>query len=77
MIGTDAPLDLGAGEADLAIRCARAAPPGLVAHEILRDAFWPVASPALLARGGPIRRPADLQRHTLIHSGRSGAGARC
>jgi LysR family glycine cleavage system transcriptional activator len=72
VIGTDAPLDLGAGEADLAIRYARAAPPGLVVHEILRDTFWPVASPALLAPGGLIRRPADLLRHTLIHAGWEG-----
>ncbi|MBL6458766.1 LysR family transcriptional regulator [Belnapia sp. T6] len=69
VIGTDAALDLHAGEADLTIRYARAAPPGLVAREILRDVFWPMASPALLARGTPIRRPADLLQHPLIHMG--------
>lgn len=67
LIGTDAALDLEAGEADLAIRYAHAPPRWLVAREILRDSFWPMASPALLARGRPIRTPADLLQHTLIH----------
>jgi LysR family glycine cleavage system transcriptional activator len=69
VIGTDASLDLRAGEADLAIRYARAAPPYLITREILRDTFWPMASPALLTCGRPIRRPADLLQHTLIHMG--------
>ena len=67
VIGTDAVLDLRAGDADLAIRYARAAPPDLAAHELFRDRFWPVCSSALLAAAGPITRPADLARHTLIH----------
>jgi LysR family glycine cleavage system transcriptional activator len=69
VIGTDAVVDLHAGGADLAIRYARAAPPGLAARELFRDAFWPMCSPAVLAAGGGVRRPADLLRHTLIHMG--------
>ncbi|WP_439579125.1 LysR substrate-binding domain-containing protein [Elioraea sp.] len=67
IIGTDAQLDLRAGEADLAIRYARTAPPGLVTREILRDRHWPICSPSLLPGGTPARRPSELLRLTLIH----------
>jgi len=67
VIGTDAVLDLHAGEADVAIRYAHSAPPDLVAHELFRDRFFPICSPSVLAAGSPVRRPADLARHTLIH----------
>jgi LysR family glycine cleavage system transcriptional activator len=66
IIGTDSVIDLRAGEADLAIRYQRNPPPGLVSHELFRDTFWPIASPAVL-RATPLTRPADLSRHTLIH----------
>jgi LysR family transcriptional regulator, glycine cleavage system transcriptional activator len=67
VIGTDAVVDLRAGEADVAIRYARAAPADLVAHEILRDTFWPMCNPALLGSGGPPARPSELVRHPLVH----------
>ena len=67
VIGTDAVLDLHADEADVAIRYAHSAPPDLVAHELFRDRFFPVCSPALLAAGKPIKHPIDLAQHTLIH----------
>ena len=60
VIGTDAVIDLAAGNADLAIRYAFAPPPGFTTTELLRDRFWPVASPTLLAAGNPICRPFDL-----------------
>jgi LysR family transcriptional regulator, glycine cleavage system transcriptional activator len=66
IIGTDAVIDLDADEADLAIRYQRHPPPDLAARELFRDTFWPVCSPALLA-AAPVRRAADLARHTLIH----------
>lgn len=66
VIGTDAVIDLQAGEADIAIRYQRCPPMGLVADELFRDRFWPVCSPALLT-AAPVRRAADLARHTLIH----------
>ncbi|MDR3097773.1 MAG: LysR family transcriptional regulator [Paraburkholderia sp.] len=68
IIGTDAVLDLDAGEADVAIRYAHVAPKGLVCKEIGRDAFYPVASPGLLGTGNA--RPIaamDLLRFPLIH----------
>jgi LysR family glycine cleavage system transcriptional activator len=67
VIGTDAVLDLQAGEADVAIRYARTMPVGIAGREIFRDTFFPVCSPALLANGRPIRRAADLFRYPLIH----------
>ncbi|KXU84476.1 LysR family transcriptional regulator [Paraburkholderia monticola] len=68
IIGTDAVLDLDAGEADVAIRYAHSAPKGLVSREIARDAFYPVASPGLLGTDNALPIAAlDLLRFPLIH----------
>jgi LysR family transcriptional regulator, glycine cleavage system transcriptional activator len=67
VIGTDAVLDLWAGEADIAIRYAHAAPPRVVAEELFRDTFWPVCSPQLFARAKRVKDPQGLVRHTLVH----------
>ncbi len=68
IIGTDAVLDLRAGNADVAIRYARRMPPDLAAQEIFRDTFFPVCSPELLAKGTRrIERAADLLNYPLIH----------
>lgn len=68
IIGTDAVLDLRAGEADIAIRYARRMPLDLTGKEIFRDTFFPVCSPELLARRGRrIERAADLLHYPLIH----------
>lgn len=67
VIGTDAVVDLHAGQADIAIRYARTAPPELLSQEIIRDTFWPMCSPSLLVSVGVPTRPADLLRLPLIH----------
>ncbi len=67
VIGTDAVMDLHAGDADVAIRYARTPPPHLLSREIMRDTFWPMCSPRLLLEGGVPARPADLLRLPLIH----------
>jgi LysR family glycine cleavage system transcriptional activator len=68
IIGTDAVLDLRAGNADVAIRYARRMPPDLAAQELFRDTFFPVCSPELLAKATRhIERAADLLHHPLIH----------
>ena len=68
VIGTDAVLDLRAGEADFAIRYARRSPSDIASEEIFRDTFFPVCSPALLAKTGrPIKRATDLLKYPLIH----------
>ena len=66
VIGTDAVLDLHAGDADLAIRYARTAPPNLIAQQLFRDRFLVVCSPVLLSPDKPIRTPADLKQYPLI-----------
>jgi LysR family glycine cleavage system transcriptional activator len=68
IIGTDAVLDLRAGEADIAIRYARRMPLELAGKEIFRDTFYPVCSPELLAREKRrIGRAVDLLQYPLIH----------
>jgi LysR family transcriptional regulator, glycine cleavage system transcriptional activator len=66
IIGTDAVLDVRAGDADVAIRYARRPPLDFVAQEVFRDAYVAVCSPLLLQRHGPIERAADLLRLPLI-----------
>ena len=70
VIGTDAVMDLAAGNADVAIRYVCEAVPGpeFAVSELLRDRFWPVASPKLLAGGKAIRRPSDLAEYPFIHA---------
>src|SRR3984893_11302960 len=65
VIGTDSVLDLHAGDADVAIRYARTSPTDGLAKEFLRDSFWPVCNPQLLASG--LKRAADLRGHVLVH----------
>jgi LysR family transcriptional regulator, glycine cleavage system transcriptional activator len=52
VIGTDAVVDLRAGEADVALRYAREMPRDGVALELTRDRFHVVAAPSLLGPGG-------------------------
>jgi hypothetical protein len=65
VIGTDSVLDLNVGDADIAIRYARNSPTDGVVGELLKDTFWPICSPQLLASG--LGKPADLRKHVLVH----------
>jgi LysR family transcriptional regulator, glycine cleavage system transcriptional activator len=68
IIGTDAVLDLRAGNADVAIRYTRSMPTDLAAQELFRDTFFPMCSPQLFAKGiRQIERAADLLHYPLIH----------
>lgn len=67
IIGTDAVMDVAAGQADLAIRYMGAPPAGLASSVLCRDRFWPICSPALLAGGPGIRAAGDLARYPLVH----------
>ncbi len=64
VIGTDSVLDLQAGDADVAIRYARAAPSDGIAKEFLSDTFYAICSPKLHSG---IKRAADLSGHVLVH----------
>lgn len=57
-----------AGTVDMAIRFGQGPFPGLSAVPIMHETVFAVASPELVAKGPPLRRPRDLCRHTLLHS---------
>lgn len=59
-------VDLRRDEFDLGIRFGPGHWEGLEADYLLDEEFIPVASPALLARK-PVKVPADLTGHTLLH----------
>jgi LysR family glycine cleavage system transcriptional activator len=52
---------------DIAIRCGGGQYPGLSAELLMKEDHFPVCSPKLLKGGYPLRTPADLARHTLLH----------
>lgn len=66
ILGTDAVLDLAAGEADIAIRYARRPPAGARSIELIRDMFCVVASPKLIGARGKSLSPAELANFPLI-----------
>ena len=68
IIGTQALVDLEAGEADIAIRYMRREPDDLVSHELFRDQFVLVGSSKLLPKSRSGRQPKELSRHTLINT---------
>jgi LysR family glycine cleavage system transcriptional activator len=57
-----------AGTVDMAIRFGQGPFPGLSAVPIMHETVFAVASPELVAKGPPLRRPQDLKHHTLLHS---------
>jgi LysR family glycine cleavage system transcriptional activator len=67
VIGTDRPLNLILGDADVAIRYARQPPTELPAQQLFRDRYFPICRPHLLPHGLPVQRPADLSRLPRIH----------
>jgi len=64
---TDEVVDLTKGDFDIAIRYGGGKYPGLDAELLFTDEVFPACSPQLLTAGPPLRTPADLSRHTLIH----------
>jgi LysR family transcriptional regulator, glycine cleavage system transcriptional activator len=63
-----APVDFGQDGVDIEIRYGAGAWPGVKAHRLFDESFYPVASPAYLAAAPPLANPADLPRHRLIHT---------
>lgn len=69
-ISTSAHLvDFRREEVDVAIRYGRGRWPGLRAQWLMAEDIFPVCSPALREGKKPLRRPADLVHHTLLHAG--------
>jgi LysR family glycine cleavage system transcriptional activator len=60
-------VDFKREEIDVAIRYGGGRWPGLRAVWLMAEEIFPVCSPALLAGERPLRRPADLAVHTLLH----------
>lgn len=62
------PVDFRKEDLDGAIRLGDGHWPGARCHRLVSNILAPVASPALLASGARLRKPADLRRYTLLHS---------
>ena len=60
-------VDLTTDRADVAIRYNLGNNAGLVAEKLMDEAVTPMCTPELLGGPHPIRTPADLRHHTLIH----------
>ncbi|MBS0641276.1 MAG: transcriptional regulator GcvA [Acetobacteraceae bacterium] len=61
-------VDFRREDVDLGIRYGRGAWPGLRADWLLAEHLFPVCHPSLLAGPVPLREPADLANHTLLHT---------
>ena len=59
--------DFSSGRYDLAIRYGGGRYPGLKTIRLMPDYLMPLCSPRLLEGAHPLRRPADLAHHTLLH----------
>lgn len=59
--------DVAGGRVDVAVRYGAGGYPGVRSELLLDAGVIPVCSPILLDGPTPLRRPADLARHTLIH----------
>lgn len=62
------PADFVGDDLDLEVRYGQGSWPGLRADRLTWERLFPACSPALLEDGPPLRAPADLARHTLLHS---------
>jgi LysR family transcriptional regulator, glycine cleavage system transcriptional activator len=60
-------VDLLQGDFDIALRYGAGRYPGVHVELLLQNEVFPACSPALLERGPPLRTPADLRHHQLIH----------
>ncbi|MBI1340232.1 transcriptional regulator GcvA [bacterium] len=59
--------DFNQSDTDLAVRYGRGSYEGLRAELLMPEAVLPVCSPELLRGADPLKSPADLVRHTLLH----------
>ena len=59
--------DFESGEVDIGVRYGAGKWPGLVSEFLIGVDVVPVCSPVLLESGHPLREPADLTHHSLLH----------
>lgn len=62
------PVDFRKEDIDGAIRLGDGKWSGVNAYRLVSNILVPVCSPALLAEGPKVKKPADLRHHTLLHS---------
>jgi LysR family glycine cleavage system transcriptional activator len=67
IVATVARTDFAREEIDVAIRIGGGSYEGLRSELLMSEDFYPVCSPELLSRGPPLREPADLAHHVLLH----------
>ncbi len=60
-------VDFAREDVDIGVRYGRGHWPGLMAEKLLTEDMFPVCAPALLKGPKPLKRPADLKHHTLLH----------
>lgn len=60
-------VDFDSDDVDAAIRYGKGQYPGLRVDRLLEEDLYPVCSPRLLDGRPPLREPADLRRHILLH----------
>jgi len=60
-------VDFDRMDVDVAVRFGRGDWPGLAAERLMPIRIFPVCSPRLLDGPHPLRTPADLRHHTLLH----------
>jgi LysR family glycine cleavage system transcriptional activator len=61
------PVDFVAQRIDIGVRYGTGSWPGLTADKLMAEEVYPVCSPKLLREHGPLKKPNDLARETLIH----------
>lgn len=61
------PVDFSRDNVDVGIRFGRGDWPDLEVHRLADSVLFPVCSPKLPLGGNPLRKPADLRHHTLLH----------
>lgn len=64
---TDVRADFSHDDIDVALRYGRGDYPGLESECLLSEVAVPVCSPRLMEGEHPLRDPADLRHHTLLH----------
>jgi len=60
-------VDFAREDVDVAVRSGRGNWPGLRVDRLIRENLFPVCSPKLLSGPVPLKVPADLLQHTLMH----------
>ncbi len=67
IVASIARTDFTREEVDVAIRIGAGSYTGLRSDFLMSEDYFPVCSPELLSRGPPLREPADLAHHVLLH----------